>query len=126
LFSSYIPSGRKGNLPSNTKGYLTVIVYQMTPVNKYYRWVNAVNGEEWTVRIYEGGWNNWIKQNSLLLNELGQIQNSLDMNNYNIVELGNPVADTDAANKNYADARDNLKVNKTGNLIMNIILHSYA
>ena len=47
-YTGYIPPNRLGNLPRNTKGYLIAMSYQQ-PVdrNKYYKWINSINGDEW-------------------------------------------------------------------------------
>lgn len=47
-YNGFVPTTRLGSLPTNAKGYLTAITYQQ-PVdrNKYYKWIDSNNGQEW-------------------------------------------------------------------------------
>ncbi len=60
-FTTYLPATRLGDLPINTKGYLDTITYQQ-PVdrNKYYKWINSVNGDVWEAYFRNGTWVSWV------------------------------------------------------------------
>ena len=59
-FTNYIPPARLGDLPANRKGYLITLTYQQ-PVdrNKYYKWINSTNGDEWEAYFKNGIWKTW-------------------------------------------------------------------
>lgn len=60
-YTSYLPNSRLGNIPNNTKGYLISLTYQQ-PVdrNKYYKWTDSTNGEEWEAYFKQDTWNTWV------------------------------------------------------------------
>lgn len=62
-YTTYLPATRQGNLPTKTKGYLISLTYQQ-PVdrNKYYKWIDSTNGEEWEAYFKTGNWNTWVKR----------------------------------------------------------------
>ena len=66
-YSSYLPATRLGSLPTNTKGYLIALTYQQ-PVdrNKYYKWIDATNGDEWEAFFKQSAWNTWVKSSKVL------------------------------------------------------------
>ena len=59
-YTGYIPATKLGSLPTNTKGYLIAVTYQQ-PVdrNKYYKWINSTNGEEWEAYFKNGAWSTY-------------------------------------------------------------------
>lgn len=65
-YTSYIPPTRLGILPTNTKGYLIALTYQQpADRNKYYKWINSTNGEQWEAYFKQGVWNKWIKSSKV-------------------------------------------------------------
>lgn len=65
-YTSYLPNSRLGDLPTLTKGYLISLTYQQ-PVdrNKYYKWIDSTNGEEWEAYFKQGTWNTWVKSSKV-------------------------------------------------------------
>jgi hypothetical protein len=65
-YSGYFPATRLGSLPTNTKGYLIALTYQQ-PVdrNKYYKWIDATNGEEWEAYFKQNVWITWTKSSKV-------------------------------------------------------------
>ena len=46
-YTGYVPATRLGSLPTAIKGYLIAVPYQQpADRNKYYKWINSINGEE--------------------------------------------------------------------------------
>ena len=65
-YTGYLPATRLGSLPTNTKGYLIALTYQQ-PVdrNKYYKWINSTNGEEWEAYFKNSVWTTWTKSSKV-------------------------------------------------------------
>ena len=65
-YTGYIPATRLGNLPTNTKGYLIALTYQQ-PVdrNKYYKWIDSTNGDEWEAYFKTTAWNTWVRSSKV-------------------------------------------------------------
>ena len=65
-YTGYLPNSRLGNLPRNTKGYLIAMTYQQpADRNKYYKWINSTNGDEWSAYFRQNTWNTWIKSDKV-------------------------------------------------------------
>ena len=60
-YTGYVPATRLGSLPTAIKGYLIAVTYQQpADRNKYYKWINSINGEEWEAYFKNGVWITWI------------------------------------------------------------------
>jgi hypothetical protein len=65
-YSGYLPATRLGSLPANTKGYLITLTYQQpADRNKYYKWIDATNGEEWKAYFKQSVWTTWAKSSKV-------------------------------------------------------------
>ena len=89
-YTGYLPASRLGTLPSSTKGYLIVITYQQPrDRNKYYKWINATNGDEWDAYFQQGAWITWVKSSKV--SKAGDIMTgdlSLNVGTDNLRTLG--------------------------------------
>lgn len=144
-FTGYIPATRLGALPTNTKGYLMALTYQQpTDRNKYYKWIDSTNGDEWEAYFKTTVWNTWVKSSKVSkagdtmsgdLNMGGKLVRGLPVN-YPPLYVGNeavswtqavglvtdattnnatvPTGNNYLTNKKYVDDQDALKVNKAG------------
>lgn len=125
-YSTYIPGALRGSIPIDTKGYLRVIRYQDAPINRFYEWINASNGDRWVARVVEAAFVNWRKINSLELSETNSIQHDLDMAGFQITNLASPSSGTSGANKDYVDSAVSGKLNKAGDVMTgNLIMSGY-
>ena len=102
-FTGHIPATRLGGLPANTKGYLITLTYQQ-PVdrNKYYKWINSVNGEEREAYFKTSVWSTWV-MSSKVSKSGDTMTGDLNMGSHKITNLFFPTATLDAVNKNYVD-----------------------
>jgi hypothetical protein len=98
-FTSYLPPERLGILPTNTKGYLVCIAYQINQAgiyNKRYQWTSADN-QTYYAWINESTWYTWINR---------------------IENIGNPIKDNDTATKGYVDSSISGNVKLDGSTVM--------
>jgi hypothetical protein len=66
-YTGYLPATRLGSLPTNTKGYLIALTYQQpADRNKYYKWIDSTNGNEWEAYFKQGAWNTWVFSSRVL------------------------------------------------------------
>lgn len=102
-YTGYLPPTRLGNLPAGIKGYLIAITYQQpADRNKYYKWTNSINGEEWEAYFKTGVWSSWVMSSKV--SKAGDtMTGDLNMGGYKITNLFFPTASLDAVNKNYVD-----------------------
>ena len=105
-FTNYLPPTRLGSLPANTKGYLTCIIYQQpADRNKYYKWINSTNGEEWEAYFKQSVWTTWV--NSSKVSKSGDIMSGdLNMGAHSINNVVDPTTAQQAATKNYVDLKN--------------------
>ena len=102
-YSGYLPATRLGSLPSNTKGYLIALTYQQpADRNKYYKWIDATNGEEWEAYFKYSVWTTWTRS-SKVSKSGDTMTGDLSMNHKFIAKLHDPSSPQDAATKNYVD-----------------------
>ena len=67
FYTGYVPATRLGSLPTNTKGYLIALTYQQpADRNKYYKWIDSTNGEEWEAYFKNSAWITWTKSSKVL------------------------------------------------------------
>jgi len=115
-FSPYLPTTRRGSLPSS-KGFLIAITYQQpTDRNKYYKWINYADGKEWEAFFRNGAWNSWTLSSKVLvsgdamggdLNMSGNLVKGLPVNYPPVAYAGNEAVSWTQAVGLVADATTN-------------------